>query len=177
MVSRPSPVRPAGVMHPGWAHSSLCCAHSTSTVHKQATATADTSMMLCPMTHLVWRHLELVLHVDGRGGDEGVHTRTLCMAHGLPGCVQVTMARPESSKGFWRQQCSHKPAPGCVQLPLAGRPRSKVMERAMQHRHPGCVQVTKMCPACSSELNLCSKSCMQRHNGRRIAAHRHPGCS
>ena len=87
-------------MHPGWAHSSLPCAHSTSTVHKQATATADISMMPCPMTRLVWRHLELVLHVDGRGCDEGMHAWTLCMAHGLPGCVQVTMARPGGSNGF-----------------------------------------------------------------------------
>lgn len=83
-------------MHPA-------CAFLLEPTSAQAVPTAAAgNMMLHPITHLVWRHLEFVLHVDGRGGNEGVHTGTLCMAHCLPGCVQVTVARPESSKGFCR---------------------------------------------------------------------------
>jgi len=44
--------------------------------------------------HLVRRHLQLVLHVDGRRGQEGVHARPLGEAHRLPRAVQVPAAPP-----------------------------------------------------------------------------------
>ena len=46
--------------------------------------------------HLVGRHLELVLHVDGRRRQEGVHARPLRQAHCLPRHLQVPAGAPGS---------------------------------------------------------------------------------
>ena len=45
---------------------------------------------------LVGRHLELVLHVDGRGRQKGVHARPLRQAHRLPRHLQVPAGAPGS---------------------------------------------------------------------------------
>jgi hypothetical protein len=53
------------------------------------------------LPHLVPGHAQLVLHVDLRRGDKGVHAGALGMAHCLPGALQVSEACAAEATDDW----------------------------------------------------------------------------
>ena len=48
----------------------------------------------CIVYDLVWRHLELVLHVNGGSRNEDMHSWPLCVFDCIPSCVQIPLLGP-----------------------------------------------------------------------------------